>query len=65
MNLRKLKGKIVEEDMIQEDLAKELGISVQALNAKLNKRSTFTIIEVSKMIDILNIDNPNEIFFGQ
>ncbi|GAA0181008.1 helix-turn-helix transcriptional regulator [Clostridium sediminicola] len=65
MNLRKLKGKIVEADMTQEDLAKKLGISVQALNAKLNKRSTFTIIEVSKMIDILNIENPNAIFFGQ
>lgn len=63
MNINKLKAKIVEEGMTQEKLATKLGISVQALNAKLNKRSSFTIEEAQMITKVLNIDNPGEIFF--
>jgi transcriptional regulator with XRE-family HTH domain len=64
MNINKLKGKIVEEGLTQEKLAVKLGISVQALNAKLNNRSSLTIREAQMITEILNIHNPSEIFFS-
>lgn len=63
MNSDMLKGKMVEKRYTQKKLADELGITVQSLNAKLNKRSQFTIAEAMNMISILNIENPVEIFF--
>lgn len=63
MNSNKLKGKMIEKSYTQKNLAKELGITPQSLNAKINKRSQFTLDEVVKIISILDIDNPMEIFF--
>lgn len=63
MNSNKLKGKMVERKYTQKNLAKEIGITPQSLNAKLNKRSQFTLDEVTKLISILDIKNPVEIFF--
>ena len=42
MSFDKLKGKMVEMHVSQDRLAKELGITVQTLNAKINRRSPFT-----------------------
>lgn len=64
MNSNKLKAKIVENDLTQEQLAKKMGISVQNLNAKLNKRAVFTLDEVISLIKILNITDPVSIFFA-
>ena len=64
MNINKLKSKIVEAGMTQEKLAVNLGISLQSLNAKLNNRSCLTIEEAKKITDILNIENPIDIFFN-
>ena len=63
MNSDILKGKMVEKKYTQKKLAKEIGITIQSLNAKLNKRSQFTIEEAAKIISILEIENPVEIFF--
>ncbi len=64
MNTNKLKGKLVEEGMTQEELSLELGISLQSLNAKLNGRAPLTIEEAKRITEILKIDNPSEIFFA-
>ncbi|AJA42620.1 Cro-like phage repressor (endogenous virus) [Clostridium phage phiCT9441A] len=63
MDSNKLKGKIVEKCYTQKILAKELGITPQALNSKINKRTQFTLDEVVKLTSILEIENPIEIFF--
>lgn len=63
MNRNKLKGKIMEHQFTQEKLAGLLGISVQSLNAKLNGRRKFNLDEVVSITQILNIENPVEIFF--
>lgn len=47
----------------QERLAKELHITAQAINSKLNGRSDFTIPEAEKIIEHLEIDNPTPVFF--
>lgn len=64
MAFDKLKGKIRECRMSQESLAKELDITVQALNAKLNGRTQFTLEEVVKITEILSIEEPVDIFFN-
>ncbi|HBH1568601.1 TPA: helix-turn-helix transcriptional regulator, partial [Clostridioides difficile] len=56
MNISKLKGKMVEKKYTQKKLAEELGMTVQALNAKLNNRSQFKIEEAVKISNILQIE---------
>jgi lambda repressor-like predicted transcriptional regulator len=65
--LNTLKGKIREENENYRSLSKKTGISVNALNNKLNGYSVFDMREVSIIVDKLNI-KPNEIikyFFSQ
>ena len=59
MSFDKLKGKMTERHLSQAELAKCLGITVQALNG----RSPFILEEVVKITDILSLDNPVDIFF--
>ena len=63
MSFDKLKGKMAERHLSQAELAKCLGITVQALNDKLNGRSPFILEEVVKITDILSLDDPVDIFF--
>lgn len=63
MSFDKLKGKMTEQKVSQERLAKILGITVQSLNAKLNGRSQFTLGEVVKITEVLSIKEPVDIFF--
>lgn len=63
MSFDKLKGKMTEKRVSQENLAKKIGITVQSLNAKLNGRSKFTLDEALMITQVLNIENPADIFF--
>lgn len=65
MNLNKLKGKIVENGFTQQKLADKMGLTIQSVNAKLNNRRPFTIQEACLITQILQLDNPIEIFFTQ
>ena len=47
--------------MTQQDLAKELGIAESTLISRV-KKGTLTVSDASKMIVLLGIDNPSEIF---
>ena len=64
MSFDKLKGKMTEGHLSQKSMAQELGITVQALNAKLNGRSQFTLGEVIKITDLLSLNDPVDIFFN-
>ncbi len=63
MNLDKLRGKITEKRMSQSELAKKMGLSLQAINMKLTGKRTISVPEAAMMIEILEIKNPLEIFF--
>lgn len=63
MAFDKLRGKMTEARFSQEKMAKLLGITVQSLNAKINGRSPFTLEEVVRITDILDLKNPMDIFF--
>lgn len=54
---------MMEKNYTQKKMSKELGITVQTLNAKINQHKQFNLNEIIKMVTILDIDNPEEIFF--
>ncbi|NFO86662.1 helix-turn-helix transcriptional regulator [Clostridium botulinum] len=62
--INELKGKIRAKGYTQEKLANELGISPKTLSNKFNK-GIFGSNEIEEMIEILDIDNPIDIFFAK
>lgn len=54
-NVLKLKGKIVENGMTQDEFAKALNIDKSTLQRRIKQADTFTIGEVSKIVAILNL----------
>ena len=59
--VNKLRGIIAERGMSQRQVAEQLGITEKTFYTKM-KKGVFGTDEVEKMIDILSIDNPVEIF---
>lgn len=54
---------MMEKNYTQKKMSQELGITIQSFNAKINQRKHFNLNEIIKMVRILDIDNPEEIFF--
>lgn len=67
INTLKLKAKLKEKNMTQEELAAKIGINASTLNQKLNNTigETLTIEEATKMSTILDISKEEriQIFF--
>lgn len=63
MNINKLKGMMTEKGYTQVEIAEKLGISPKTLSNKL-KKEVFNSDEINKLIEILDIKNPMEIFFA-
>ncbi len=61
MNRNKLAAAIVEQGMTQRELAEKLNMSPKTFYAKM-KKGVFGTDEVTKMVEILHIQNPIEIF---
>ena len=67
MNLNKLRGRIVEAGLTQDDLAKACGISRSTLSRKITGQQPFNTSEINHICDALKIeDNAEkaEIFLG-
>lgn len=64
VNSNLLKGKIKEKAYTQSDIAKEIGVSLQSFNSKINGKRKFTLDEVVKICKVLKIEEPNQIFFS-
>ena len=65
MNYNKLKGIIVEKKMTQTALSKQLNMSVQGFNSKLNGKSKFLVEDAEQLAIILELEDPTEIFFDK
>ena len=59
-----IKGKMVARGFTQKQLAEKLEMSERTLANKLTK-GVFTTTDVEKLIDILKIESPMEIFFAK
>ena len=65
VNVAKLKGKIVERDITQEELAKNIGITKSTFYRKMKQNGNFSIKEVNLIVSSLNLtkDEAINIFF--
>lgn len=61
MNTAKLKGIIAERGFSQNEVAKAIGISSRSFYNKM-KRGVFGTDEATAMVQLLNIQNPADIF---
>lgn len=50
------KGWLAENNVSQTEIAKELGLSIQSVNLKVNGKSNFTLPQVAKLIDKYGMD---------
>lgn len=57
-----LKGKIISKGYTQEQIALILGITPKTFYSKM-KKGVFDSDEIEKMIEVLEIEKPLEIFF--
>lgn len=64
VNTAKLRGLIAERNMTQAQIAKELGIAGDTFYRKM-KTGKFDTDEAYRLIQILSIENPVEVFFMQ
>lgn len=62
MNINKLKGLFVEKGYTQQDIAKELKMTPNTLRRRM-KDEVFNTDEINKLIELLDIKDPMEIFF--
>lgn len=62
MKTNELKSLMVLHGYTQEKLAKELNMATNTLNRKLNN-GEFGLEEAKKIVKLLDIDDPNSIFF--
>ena len=62
MDANKLRAKITENGLSQNSVAKKMGISSNSLSRKLLGKREFTLSEVVALCEVLNIENPQEIF---
>lgn len=63
IDTNELRGLIAKKGLSQKTLAKELGITSKTFYSKMAK-GKFNSDEMYKMIRLLDIKNPNKIFFA-
>ena len=66
VDVLKLKGKIVERDTTQEELANKIGIDKSTFYRKMKQNGNFSIKEVNLIVSTLNLskDEAMSIFFS-
>lgn len=60
MSNNKLKGKIAEAGFSQRSLAKEIGMSKNSLNSKINGKTPFNTTEIQRICEKLGITDLSE-----
>lgn len=62
-NTSKLKARIIEMGLTQEQIAKILNISYQTLSYKINNKTDFKASEIQTLCEILKITDKDKYFF--
>ena len=63
-NANEFKAAMVRKGYTQKKLAEEIGISEPSIYRKI-KNGSFGLDEAQKIIDVLGIENPEDIFFAK
>lgn len=64
MQANKLKSYMALRGETIKSLAATIGIASKTLSEKINGKSDFTLNEAEKLIQILGIDDPADVFFN-
>lgn len=64
ININLLKSKMVQKGYTQAEFCKEINMSKSTFIRKM-KNGTVTFKEAERMIEVLDIKNPTEIFFAK
>jgi len=64
LQVNELKAEFVRNNMTQKQVAKAIGISEQTLRRRF-KTGIFGTDEIQKLTELLNLENPQYIFFGR
>ncbi|MBQ2841310.1 MAG: DUF739 domain-containing protein [Oscillospiraceae bacterium] len=64
MDINRLRCEIIKNGATYEDVAKEIGVSTGTFKRKMKNKS-FGIMEARVMVEMLNIKDPEEIFFKE
>ena len=62
INANKIRGRITEMGMTQQQVAAEIGMSAKTFSIKMNN-GKFGLDEAQRMIDVLKIEKPEQYFF--
>lgn len=63
INANLIRAKIVEHGLTQQQVAEMIGMSKKTFSLKM-KNGKFGLDEAQKMVDLLQIDQPEKYFFG-
>jgi len=63
IKINELRGLIVSKGLTQKDVAKAIGINEKTFYTKM-KRGVFNSDEINRMIKLLDIKDPCELFFN-
>lgn len=64
-NKRLFEAHLVLAGISKTEMASILGIDVSTFSRKLKNDGDFTRTQINKMIEVLNIDKPSEVFFAE
>ena len=62
INANKIRARIVELGMTQQQVAEQIGMSAKTFSIKMNN-GKFGLDEADRMIEVLKIDKPDNYFF--
>lgn len=60
----RFRAQIILAGMTAKELAEKMGIDESTLYRKINADGNFTRKEIGKIVEILHIDDPKDIFFA-
>ena len=64
-NKNKFKAQLALSGITAKELSQKLGIDESTLYRKINEEGRFSRQEINTIIEVLNIENPMEIFFAE
>lgn len=64
INANKIRARIVELGMTQQQVAEKIGMSAKTFSLKMNN-GKFGLDEAERMIDVLKIEKPEPYFFAE
>lgn len=65
MDRYRLEYEIKSNGLTEEEFCKKVGISRSALFRKKSGKTEFTLGEIKKIMDVLNLETANDIFFAK